>query len=679
MATISSLAVDIHLNPRGVRAGVLAVLSDVQRMAKEHTNAGRMVQATESATAKAVQATGEAYKRAREHANGYLKTILGISAAGAGAAMIGNAVKTFSAAQDRSKEIADADKLSTVYARLRRDVELTNETFGGAFARSANLAGIMQQLRSALQRLQPLFSAAGSALGYIVALLDRLGPVSLVVYGTFKLLGVVVGAFASAVLFLAQVVLLRLITQFVTFHLLGTAMTPWMIAKVALTWAWAGACWGLNAAITAINFAIGVLTAIGAPVWVAIRVVVVAVAAVVWGLYRAYQWLFNSTPVNQKTIKELEGLEQKLEDTRKAAQDTADALQLRIDQAGMTESEKMLDDFKRKLEEFEKAGGGDQAAALAAMKAKIEKKEAENKQRQANDTIEGLRKELRQLGMTEMQKRLDDMVLAGADSPQLALARDILVQIERKTKEFERQADLAREIEAIEKETASVGLSDIEKRLAGMRELGATAKQIADAEEKLKAADEKIRSIERQKSLSEEIARIEKEAAQVGLTEAQKRLALLKEMGATEQQIADARKKLDAIESASKSEETANRVKQLYEDIETPLEAYRKKIADIAQLQRIGAINAQIAKRAMDAADKDLVKEFGGGRSQASSPQALLKGSAEAALAANRDRNPVEKMTELQRQELAEARKTRQGIEAMNALIQKTRDLVAQF
>lgn len=224
---------------------------------------------------------------------------------------------------------------------------------------------------------------------------------------------------------------------------------------------------------------------------------------------------------------------------------------------------------------------------------------------------------------------------------------------------------------------------ELMNREVGQR--GLTADQW-DSIEYLQARYEELEVRKSMLKITEEIAAIEKEGAQAGLTKGQRMLDDLERLGATQQQIAAAKidaDKLDAIETQKKNAEDAKRVveesKRLVDGI-SPFDKYKKQAADISRLLAVGALKPADAERAAKAAGLGLIKTLHGQEAfKVENPKALLKGSADAELAADKMKTPFEKFTEVQQQQLAECRKIAVGIGDQLEWEKQNQMKVAQF
>lgn len=164
-----------------------------------------------------------------------------------------------------------------------------------------------------------------------------------------------------------------------------------------------------------------------------------------------------------------------------------------------------------------------------------------------------------------------------------------------------------------------------------------------------------LEAMEKEKKINEQIADIQKAAAQANMNESQRKLDDLRREGATAVQIGRMRAALaeqERVAAAKKSREDAiSAMKKRIGTAEAPKSLYE---------QLMGIKN-------------DVGKGF------ADSPKALLRGTAEADLAANRQKNPVEKLTELQKTQINRLEKQIVIAERQLRVAEANKDVVVQF
>jgi len=105
-------------------------------------------------------------------------------------------------------------------------------------------------------------------------------------------------------------------------------------------------------------------------------------------------------------------------------------------------------------------------------------------------------------------------------------------------------------------------------------------------------------------------ARMEKQAAAVGLTRNEAKLQQLAQRGATEEQLKAARAAQARVRAAEASAAADRRAAQLTDRARTSSERYAAEVADLRDLQRSGRITAQTYARSLDR----LAEEHGQGR-----------------------------------------------------------------
>lgn len=604
MATITTLAIKVALNVAGYAAGAKLVAAGAEQMA----GSVRASNATMNESA-------GVYDKLNASAGGYLKTILGVAGAGA---MVAHAVKA-AAAADPTKE------LSTGYERLTSAVTKAYETFGTAFARSADLNKTMDLLRGAVQSVTSVLSVLGSIAGAVFGWFVNTPPV-------FLAAAVALKAVAIAAVFLANVMITRLILGMATYLLLGTAMSPMTLGMAAAKLAWAAAMFVASGAAGILTAAMGLLMAVGLPVWAAIAVVVLALAAAIgvvvgitYLLIQAWK-AFTGPDKTADRIANMEAFAKATDDARKAVVGMQDALDKQIRQHGMSAQAKELDDFIEKLNNWQNiaaANGQDIHEAMLVWLADFQASQAIAAKQAADD--------------------------------------------EKRKARLERMKSLQNELNSIAAENFNAGTSDLDKRLAKLQQMGASSSQLDWARQSLEMADAQNRAAENRRSIEQEITNLQKEAAQAGMTDAEKRLDNLKRIGATAAEIAAAQSAMATITAAQEKKRLADQGKAMKDATLTPLEQYQKKIGEIENLLKTGTIDPITAMRAADAAQKSLDSALPAGSRESSSPKALLRGSADAELAENRAKNPIEQLTAIQKQHLDEAKRARVNLDALAA------------
>ena len=452
------------------------------------------------------------------------------------------------------------------------------------------------------------------------------------------MVAIAAGALKAVLLLLVRVIIGRLLIGFVTWAILGRRLTLLQLiwlgvtkAKTVAMVAYAAAIWAYNAAVTA-----------GIPVTTAFLLVsgglvlgLSAIAAAAYGLYQIWKY-FTGAPV-------------------------------RIDVA---DADERLKTTKEKLEEID--------ALLQRARTRA-------------DHV-GLTKQ--QIEQQELKDLLFSQSAAGETMPigpaETAEFQTRLQAEQQREASKQRQVDLENKLKAISEEAATAAQSANQKRLDELAELGATAEQLAAAAGQLQAIDQATDRMRDREQLIRSIADVEREASVAGLSAMEKRLELARQLGATEAEIARIRAAQARIDQASDQDKLAksreqqrqrirDQAERLRESVLTPMEQFEKKMADIERLRKVGAIDDKTANRAAAEAEKALRESFAGqGLGEQTSPQALLKGTAEAALAENRIKNPIERLTDIQRKQLKEATDARIALQEINRQA-ALRDIIVQF
>lgn len=227
--------------------------------------------------------------------------------------------------------------------------------------------------------------------------------------------------------------------------------------------------------------------------------------------------------------------------------------------------------------------------------------------------------------------------------------------LEQQTAAFAKYKKDREDVEAIEKRVAQHGMSEREKTLDNMRRAGAGDDLIGRANQALYIEERKNALAEKEKQLAEDAAKAQKEAADQAAEAAKKRLE-------------DAKQWRQSIIDQGKA---------MKESVMTPLEKYQAKLAEITKLLALGAINPVTAMRAADLAAKEMKDGFDASVKEVASPQALLKGTAEAALAENRAKSPIDKLTDIQRQQLAKMGEQKAAFDTLAEFIKRGQAIIA--
>lgn len=226
---------------------------------------------------------------------------------------------------------------------------------------------------------------------------------------------------------------------------------------------------------------------------------------------------------------------------------------------------------------------------------------------------------------------------------------------------------------------------EVERMNAEVGKRGIDAAQQADLDF-LQAKYDELDVMKQIHKIEEQIADIEKESAQAAMTKGQRMLDDLRRLGATEEDLAagqEAANKLDATEAARKNAEDAKKLaeeaKRTVDNI-SPFDKYKKQVEDITRLSNVGALKPRDAERALNAAGAGLLKSLSGKEAfKIESPKALLKGTADAELAADRAKTPIERLTEVEKQQLKEARDLARTARDQLDWNKQNQTVVAQF
>lgn len=134
------------------------------------------------------------------------------------------------------------------------------------------------------------------------------------------------------------------------------------------------------------------------------------------------------------------------------------------------------------------------------------------------------------------------------------------------------------------------------------------------------------------------LADIQKQVDQFGMTEGQKKLMDLKDLGASPEQLAQAEanlKKLSDLEDQKKaSDDLAQKAKSVFDETRTPLEKYEEKLGELSDMLNAGAIDWDTYGRAIRKAQDELNSDDKSKLTDVptlDSPDLIQSGSAQAA------------------------------------------------
>jgi hypothetical protein len=229
--------------------------------------------------------------------------------------------------------------------------------------------------------------------------------------------------------------------------------------------------------------------------------------------------------------------------------------------------------------------------------------------------LDDLQKKLDDLKPDSVGKVRDEIYKLGGGAGEVQKALDLLAKTKAEEtykknteglKEWSKQLDeTAAKIDALQQgadEKVAEQWAKLHTDDAGQRDMFAQLNQRQQAE------DAALKTIEQQKKVVEEMTSLQREAAQVGMTEAKKKLDDLKRDGANDAQLkqADAlQKQSDAAEQFKKDSEDA---KRLIESSMSPLEKFKDETDKINALYTEGLLTAQQASEAIDKQGKELGK-----------------------------------------------------------------------
>jgi hypothetical protein len=155
----------------------------------------------------------------------------------------------------------------------------------------------------------------------------------------------------------------------------------------------------------------------------------------------------------------------------------------------------------------------------------------------------------------------------------------------------------------LHKQVDTFGMSEGAKKLYELKLLGATSDQLAEANILGLTLDR----LKEQAEVTKQLTELKKQAAQAGMDEAGKKVDDLKTAGATDAQIAEAKKYQEQIEATNSAKAEARRLdeeaKKAREDALTPLQKEQSELKELAKLYQTGRLSAQ--EFASAAAKKD--------------------------------------------------------------------------
>lgn len=597
-----------------------------------------------TATNNAAEKTVTGLQKLNTAFTGYFMAAVGAASA---TAILVKSLQAYEAAQDEANNVGmqgrdsmgranEIETIADAWDRFTTALDKVIVKVGETIARSSGLTAAINTMTAIVQNTAFVFNGIATVLGTVLGWMQSLGPVTVALAVAAKLVAVAIGV-------ALHVAITRAIVGLITYLALGTAMTPMQLAWAAASMVSTVATSALTVAVWMLNAALGVLMSIGLPFWAAMAALLAVVVVAALALYAAWSYFSSPDELEQKNA-ELEKMGEKIKEVMGPAHDAMESLNKKIEQFGMSDMAKEAADFKEKLEGIRDIYGDTVADELLA----------------------------------EYEQRLAKL--------------DALEKKEKAVKEEkEKQANVTKALRDIDNEWYARNLTDIEKKVLALRKVGANLEQIKIATEQLQEIEAQKKADDNKKKLAESIADIEKQAAEYGMTETEKRIAAAKALGAQEADILRIKKagaEIEAREAGKKkADEVAKRVEQhtkeaqkMKELVEGPLGAYKKRMAEITELRKVGQISSDVANKAEALAAKELKEGLAKeGKVTAESPKALLKGSAEAELANDRAKAPIEKLTDIQKQALAEAKRMKQALDDINRKTDKAQAELVDF
>lgn len=321
---------------------------------------------------------------------------------------------------------------------------------------------------------------------------------------------------------------------------------------------------------------------------------------------------------------------------------------------------------------------------------------------------------------TERRQAVEDARAKGASESRLYYLDQQIERLQRLEKASEaaakRQAELASAWEMVEERSRAA--KETEEQTSRRKFAEGIKGQSETARFGLMSEFDEGTRLQAEKALRQELADIERAAGEASLTETEKRIRAIQAMAdkaaktnldGSKSGIAidenKLRKQLDAADAAAKAKELEAQLAEFERSAnEAWLSDTDKKLKMLEDLARKTGriVDLEKVRRQIEASERprELEKQISGaqkmiqdlekrqqsiegmsGSGEASSPKALLKGSVEADLAASRASNPVERLTEIQKKQLAEIQRQRTIAEQqLRAFEQeKENNMIAQF
>ncbi|HEY1600625.1 MAG TPA: hypothetical protein VGG64_13540 [Pirellulales bacterium] len=346
-------------------------------------------------------------------------------------------------------------------------------------------------------------------------------------------------------------------------YAVSAAMGIWAAAK----WLVVGATWALNAALT-------VLASISAPLWIAIGVAVAAVAvgiaivaAVTYGVYKAWQWLISENPA-KKHAEEVKRVAEATEAATQKARDFLAAVNESNLTAGMTEAGKKAYEFSKIIEKTKKdlAEQGiafDGTAMERQLRNALAIADAAKKRKDVTDAIKKLEEDLATTGMTSAQKLAREVEKLGGTAADIERATALSAEIHAR-EQIAEQIKKAAEVEQRLKETGAELVADLQRRVDFYGQTGDMLKIAEAAAKGVSSAD-----IAQATAMAKKLEMLDAEAAKrkkmVAEAEKMQQLAqsITESVANPAEKLAEKLKELNKLREAGLiSQETYDRVKK---------------------------------------------------------------------------------------------------------------------
>jgi len=160
----------------------------------------------------------------------------------------------------------------------------------------------------------------------------------------------------------------------------------------------------------------------------------------------------------------------------------------------------------------------------------------------------------------------------------------------------------------LKKQVDEFGMTEGQKKLANIKALGGTQEQIAQAQQYV----DKLKQLEVAKKGADYLKELQKSIREVGMTDGQKKLDELKQLGIDPKVIEQAKKFADQLDEAQKRQKLFEEGKHMTEEGITPLQKYNAELDKLNKMLAIGAINQDIfnaaKKKAHDEFEKSIKK-----------------------------------------------------------------------